>query len=434
MPQELIQVRVRNPLIRIVLILLLIVAGAWSYFAVRWYLGNTFAEYFDPNESNFEVAQRALAMAPNDPLTHWRMAEVSLKDLPLDRQTEAIAEYEKAVSLSPYDYRYWMSLGIAYERAGEAGKAEEALKRAVALAPSYSYPHWYLANLLLRNARYDEAFAELRLASAADPELQPQQFNLVWAIYGDDLEGVKNALGPTSAARAAFAFYLISQNHFEEGLRLWDALSSEEKKGNKGSAAAIITTLNKDFRFHDGLKVWNDIANEKYRTEVGRVFDGSFEDDVEYGPEIAFGWQVQNVPQMQVGIDPARSHDGTRSLKLVYQARSNLEAVHVFEFVPVQPRTEYDFEYYVSTDKLETGGPPRVDIFDPTDNTVLVSPSLAPRGTNNWNRVNLSFKTGEKTEAVVIRIMRVSCVQEDTPVCPIFGSVWYDDFNIKRRN
>jgi len=433
MPQELIQVRVRNPLIRILLILLLIVAGAWSYFAVRWYLGNTFAEYFDPNESNFEVAQRALAMAPNDPLTHWRMAEVSLKDLPLDRQTEAIAEYEKAVSLSPYDYRYWMSLGIAYERAGEAGKAEEALKRAVALAPSYSYPHWYLANLLLRNTRYDEAFAELRLASAADPELQPQQFNLVWAIYGDDLEGVKNALGPTSAARAAFAFYLISQNHFEEGLRLWDALSSEEKKANKGSAAAIIITLNKDFRFHDGLKVWNDIANEKYRTEVGRVFDGSFEDDVEYGPEIAFGWQVQNVPQMQVGIDPARSHDGTRSLKLVYQARSNLEAVHVFEFVPVQPRTEYDFEYYVSTDKLETGGPPRVDIFDPTDNTVLVSPSLAPRGTNNWNRVSLSFKTGEKTEAVVIRIMRVSCVQEDTPVCPIFGSVWYDDFNIKRR-
>ena len=434
MPQEVVQIRVRNPLIRILLVLLLIVAGVWSYFAVRWYLGNTFAEYFDPNESSFEVAQRALAMAPNDPLTHWRMAEVSLKDLPLDRQTEAITEYEKAVILSPYDYRYWMSLGIAYERAGETGKAEDALKRAVALAPSYSYPHWYLANLLLRNARYDEAFAELRLASAADPELQPQQFNLVWAIYGDDLEGMKNAVGPTSAARAAFAFYLISQNHFEEGLRLWDALSSEEKKANKESAAAIITTLNKDFRFHDGLKVWNDIANEKYRTEVGRVFDGSFEEDVEYGPEIAFGWQVQNVPQMQIGIDPARSHDGTRSLKLVYQARSNLEAVHVFEFVPVQPRTEYDFEYYLSTDKLETGGPPRVDILDPTDNTVLVSPSLAPRGTNNWNRVSLSFKTGEKTEAVVIRIMRVSCVQEDTPVCPIFGSVWYDDFSIKRRN
>ena len=434
MPQELIQIRVRNPLIRILLVLLLIVAGVWSYFAIRWYLGNTFAEYFDPNESNFEVAQRALAMAPNDPLTHWRMAEVSLKNLPLDRQTEAIAEYEKAVSLSPYDYRYWMSLGTAYERAGETDKAEQALKRAVALAPSYTYPHWFLGNLLLRNARYDEAFAELRLASAADSELQPQQFNLVWAIYGDDPEGLKNAVGPTSEARSAFALYLISQKRFAEGLRLWDALSTEEKKANKETAGGIITSLMKDFKFHDALKVWNDIANEKYRTEVGRVFDGSFEEDVEYGPAIVFGWQVQNVPQMQVNIDPARSYGGMRSLKLVYQARSNLEAVHVFEFVPVQPRTEYDFEVYVSTDKLETGSAPQIDILDPTDNSVLVSPSMAPRGTNNWNRVGLSFKTGEKTEAVVIRIMRVSCVKEDTPVCPIFGSVWYDDFSIKRRN
>ena len=434
MPQELLQVKVRNPLIGILLVLLLIAAGVWSYFAVRWYLGNTLAEYFDPNESGLEVASRATTMAPNDPLTHWRRAEASLKNLPLDRQFEAIAEYEKAVSLSPYDYRYWMSLGTAYERAGETGKAEEALKRAVALAPSYSYPHWFLGNLLLRNARYDEAFAELRLASAADAELLPQQFNLIWAIYSDDSEALKNAVGPTSAARAEFALYLISQKQFEAGLRLWDALSNEEKKANKETAAGIITSLTKDFRFHEALKVWNDIANEKYRTEAGRVFDGSFEEDVEYGPEIVFGWQVQDIPQMQIGIDPARSHSGARSLKLVFQARSNLEAVHVFQFVPVQPRTEYDFECYVSTDKLETGSTPQIDILDPTDNSVLVSPATAPRGTNNWNRVSLSFKTGEKTEAVVIRIMRVSCVKEDVPVCPIFGSVWYDDFSIKRRN
>jgi hypothetical protein len=434
MPHELVQISVRNPLIKLLLVLLLIVAGVWSYFAGRWYLGNTFAEYFVPDESSFDVARRALAMAPSDAMTHWRMAEVSLKNLPLDRQNEAIAEYEKAVSLSPYDYRYWMSLGTAYERAGETDKAEQALKRAVTLAPAYAYPHWFLGNLLLRNARYDEAFAELRLASAADAELEPQQFNLIWAIYSDDPEALKNAVGPTSAARASFALYLLSQKQFAEGLRLWDVLSSEEKKANKETAAAMITSLSKDFKFHDALKVWNDIANEKYRTEVGRVFDGSFEEDVEYGPEIVFGWQVQNVPQMQVGIDPARSHGGMRSLKLVFQVRSNLEAVHVFQFVPVQPRTEYEFECYVSTDKLETGSTPQLDILDPTDNAVLISPTKAPRGTTSWNRVNLSFKTGEKTEAIVIRIMRVSCANENTPVCPIFGSVWYDDFNIKPRN
>jgi tetratricopeptide (TPR) repeat protein len=434
MANELIQISVRNPLIKILTLLLLIVAGIWSYFAISWYLGNTFAEYFDPAESRFDVAHRAMSMAPSDPLTRWRMAEVSLKNLPLDRQSEAIAEYEKAVSLSPNDYRYWMSLGTAYERAGESAKAEEALKRAVALAPSYAYPHWFLGNLFLRNARYDEAFAELRLASAADVGFQPQQFNLIWAIYGDDPEALKNAVGPTAAARASFALYLLSQKQFGPGLHLWASLKNEEKKANKETAMEIITSLASNYRFHDALNVWNDIANEKYRTEIERVFDGSFEEDVEYGPEVLFGWQIRNPPQMQIGIDPNRNHGGARSLKLLYQVRSNLAEVNVFQLVPVQPRTEYEVECYVATDQLQTGRAPHVDILDPTTNGVLVASAPAPRGTSNWNRVSLSFKTGETTEAVTIRIVRLSCADENTPVCPIFGSVWYDNFSIKRRN
>jgi hypothetical protein len=37
-------------------------------------------------------------------------------------------------------------------------------------------------------------------------------------------------------------------------------------------------------------------------------------------------------------------------------------------------------------------------------------------------------------EAVILRIVRVSCSTEETPICPIYGSVWYDDFTFKRRN
>ena len=434
MPHEVIQVRVRNPLVKLLLLLLLIVAGVWSYFAVSWYIGNTFAEYSDPNATTVDIARRAVGMAPNDPLTHWRMAQVSQKTLPLDQQVAAIAEYEKAVSLSPNDYRFWMTLGTAYEQAGSPDKAEQALKRAVVLAPSYAYPHWYLGNLLLRNARYDEAFTELQLASRADPELRPQQFNLIWAIYSDDAEGLKNAVGPTSEVRADFALYLLSQKHYEQGLRLWDSLSSEEKRANIYSAQKIIQTLNTDFKFHDALKVWNDIAPDKYRTEVGQIFDGSFESASQYGSEVVFGWQVVGASQVQIGIDEGRMHGGMKSLRFVFDVRANVETVNVYQLVPVQPQTAYDFEAYVSTDKLTTAGAPQIDIVDPTDTAVMVSSAMAPTGTNGWNKISLSFKTGDKTEAVLIKIVRFPCVNKDTPVCPIFGTVWYDDFSIKRRN
>jgi hypothetical protein len=431
--QEIVQVNVRNPLIKVALILLLLVACVWSYFVVRWYLGNTVAEYFNPAESTFDAAGLAVSMAPNDPLTHWRDAEMLQKKLPMDQQGPAITEYEKAVELSPNDYRYWMSLGTAYERAGEAGKGEEALKRAITLAPSYSYPHWYLGNLLLRAARYDEAFAELRIAGKADPELQSQLFGLAWAVHSDDLEAMKKAVGDNPADRAAFALSLLAAKHFADGLKIWDGLSNDEKKANQKTAQQMIDTLKASLQYHDALKVWNDSTPDDYRGQVDQVFDGSFEKPIPYGPEIVFGWQVNNNQQVQISIDPEKAESGHRSLKLVYEARSNLEVVSVYQLVTVQPATEYDLEYYISTKELVTGSPPRVDILDTATNGVIVSSAPAPIGTALWTKVTTPFKSGEKSEAVLLRVIRASCATKETPVCPIFGTIWYDDFSIKRR-
>src|SRR6185436_10778939 len=260
MPQEILEIGVRRPVAKIVLLLLLLAAVAWSYFAVRWYVGNTLAEYFNPAQNNMKVAQMAVEFAPNDALTHWRMAQVSQKLLPLDQQSKAIAEYERAVSLSPNDYRFWMALGTAHEQTGDSVKSELALRKAVELAPAYAYPRWYLGNLLLRSGRYEEAFKELRLAAEADADLQPQQFNFLWAIYSDDLEGLKKAIGESAETRAKFALYLFGLQRHDDGLRVWDMLSADEKKANHEIGNSLVGNLILARRFHDGVRVWNDIA------------------------------------------------------------------------------------------------------------------------------------------------------------------------------
>ena len=434
MPQDLIQINVRRVPLRILLIVLLIGAAAWSYYAVRWYLGNTLAEYFNPAQNNLEVANWAVSMAPRDPLTHWRIAQVSQKLLPLDQQAPAIAEFEKAVSLSPYDYRFWMSLGRAYEQSGDVVKAEDALRRAVSLAPSYAYPHWYLGNLMLRNGRYDEAFNEIRIAGDADSDLRAQQFSLIWAIYSNDPEGLKKAVGQRPDARASFALYLLNQKRFAEGLGLWNSISLEEKKANRTTGDSIVTVLKNEHRFHDAVRVWNDLSGDKYRIEPGNIFDGSFEHAVSYGPDNIFGWQVQGAPQMQVGIDPDKGFGGARSLRMTFQVRTNLDSINVSQLVAVQPNIEYEFSFYQSTYKLETGSAPQVQVVDANSGAELVSTPHAPNGTSDWNKLSYSFKTSPTTEAVLLKIVRISCRTEETPVCPIFGSVWYDDFSIKRRN
>jgi tetratricopeptide (TPR) repeat protein len=434
MTSEVAHISVRKLPVRIILILLLLGAGVWSYYVIRWYLGNTLAEYFDPNQGNLAAANWAAQMAPDDPLTHWRIAQVSQKTLPLDQQAAAIAEYEKAVSLSPNDYRFWMALGTAQEQAGNPAKAELALKRAVALAPSYAYPRWYLGNLYLRNGRYEEAFAELRVASQADLELLPQLFNLVWEIYNNDPEALKNAVGQSSPARANFALYLIGRKRVDEGLRLWNDLSSEEKRTNKDVGEKMIANLIMELRYHDALQVWNDVMSEKFRMQIDQIFDGSFEEPVAYSPDTIFGWLVKGVPQLHIGIDPNKSHSGERSLRLGFQVRTNIQEINASQLIAVTPNKEYDFQCYVATDKLETGSGPQVQIVDANTGQALGISAMPATGTNDWQPLGFSFKTSDKTQAVMLKVVRFSCGTEEAPICPIYGSVWYDDFTLKRRN
>jgi len=228
MPDQIVHFKT-SPLARIVLLLTVLLALTASWFVVRWYLGNTLAEYFNPEDARLETARTAVSLAPSDPLTHWRLGDFIHKRLPPDQISLAVSEFERSVALSPNDYRYWTAWGQALEQAGDYEKAEKALREAVRLAPSYAFPRWHLGNLLLRRNRYDEAFAELRQASEANDELQPQLFTQAWQVYSNDFENLYAAVGSRPVTKAQFAQYLIQRSRFDEGLRVWNSLSESEK-------------------------------------------------------------------------------------------------------------------------------------------------------------------------------------------------------------
>ena len=150
---------------------------------MRWYVGNTVAEYGPgAEEGGLDAAQVALRLAPGDPLTHWRLGRLEQRDFgnaPIDAGVRHFAE---AVELSPRDYRLWMDYGRALEESGNISQAEIALRRAIELAPAYAYPRWYLGNLYLRAGRTDEAFTELRFAAESAPPLRGQVFSLALQV------------------------------------------------------------------------------------------------------------------------------------------------------------------------------------------------------------------------------------------------------------
>jgi len=431
MPDQLIEFKASPP-VKAIMTLTVVVALSSSWFVVRWYVGNTIAEYFHPEDHRLETAQMAVRLAPNDPLPHWRLGNLALKELPPDQISLVVAEYEKAVSLSPHDYRLWTEFGGALEQAGDFDKAEKALREAVKLAPSYAYPRWYLGNLLLRTDRYTDGFAELQRASEENEQFQSQLFNLAWQLNKDDFDALRAAVGNSREVRAAFSKYLVERGRYDDGLRLWNTLSPMEKRESRFASDPIITSLVSTQHFHQAMEIWNEVApGPAYNAKLGNILDGGFENNLAHGPGAVFGWQVQSNSQVQIGIDPAQGHSGSRSLRVYFQVRSHIDTINVSQLVPVNPNTEYELECYVKTERIESAETPAILVVNAADDVTLVGSPGAPSGTNNWQRVSLAFKTGEKTEAVKVKMVRNSC--SDSPVCPIFGTVWYDDFNLKPR-
>jgi tetratricopeptide (TPR) repeat protein len=430
MPDQLIQLKLNTPT-KLMMLMTLVVALFASWYVVRWYLGNTIAEYVDPSDQRLDHAHMAVSLAPNDPLPHWRLGKLMETLLPPDQIPLVVAEYEKAVSLSPRDYRFWTALGQALEQAGDYPRAEKSMREAVKLAPAYAHPRWHLGNLLLRTDRYDEAFAELQRASEADPTLQSQLFALAWQVNKDDFESLTAAVGPAPATRAEFSRYLLRRGRIDEGLRLWGTLTNDQKKANRPVADAIVETLIAAKRFHLAVGVWNDVApGSTHRAEFGKILDGGFENNLAHGLKSPFGWRVPSSTQVQIGITPNLGHTGNRSLRLFFQARSQLEAINVTHLIAIMPNTQYEFECFLRTENLISAITPSVGISDASDSISLASSTAAPDGDNDWQRISLSFKTRAKSEAVILSISRAPC-GGDNPVCPIFGTVWYDDFDLK---
>lgn len=437
-------INVRAPLRRALLCVPVLLALAGSWYASRWYIGNTMAEFApqlnDAQRSEGEVAamrldtaRSGLKLAPNDPWTHWAYAGLEKSSFEADALSDSLRHYEEAVRLSPNDYRLWMDLGRAREQAGDAAGGEKALQRAVELAPAYAYPRWLLGNLLLRAGRGDAAFQELRRAAEADPKLRPQIFNVAWYVFGEDVQAVKNAVGNSASARAEFAAYLGGRGRFDDALGLWASLSAAEKKEQRANGETLMNALVAAKRYRAAQNLLRELAPEAVAAGISfeQFTNGGFENDAGTGIAGLFSWQVTSIPQAQVAVDPNYRHTGQRSLRILFKSPSTLDFKNVSQLVAVEPGTHYRFTCFVRIEDLKSAGTPIIEILDGADerHVLNASPQL-PTGKSDWQPVTIDFETPATTEAVKVRIARALCVGD--PVCPIYGIVWYDDFNLQR--
>jgi len=351
------------------------------------------------------------------------------QELSAENVAAAVREYQLAVTASPYDYRYWMELGRALEASGDSENAEKALRHAVELAPAYAYPRWHYGNLLLRQDRIDEAFAQLTAAATANPLLQPPVFTLANQVYGDDVEKVVKVL-PSADLRVQFAMNLVRNNKFDAARRVMRTIDAADRKSESEVVSEMMKELVTRKQFHAALEILRQLEPAGSQSPVAeQVWNGGFETTMpaEVTP---FHWLIDSRPLAQAAIDN-HGHSGNRSLRIIFKAPNKLDKIDVSQTITVEPDTNYRIQFYQRTEKLISAAAPFVTITDEVNGGPLTVSPPAPPGTNDWQLVTLEFKTKPKSDGISIAITHGTC-SDPKEICPVFGTVWYDDFNLQR--
>ncbi|MGB8524141.1 MAG: tetratricopeptide repeat protein [Candidatus Acidiferrales bacterium] len=331
---------------------------------------------------------------------------------------------EKAVQLSPYNADYWADLGAAYEWAGRNNDALRAFTRARTLFPNSPQINWKAANFYVRTRRTSEALAALQKVLLEDGTKERQVFVLAVNATNDNQEILDQMLPPHAPVIIDYLNFQIETGRMEAADRTWAALLELK----------LPFDLARSFPYLDALVQRRDVER---LTTAWAVLCSRFPQEVcarESSPNLitngdfAFAplnggldWRVIPIQGAAVSEDPSVGVTGSKSLRIDFDGKQNLEYGHVLQYVPVAPNTAYKFSGHMRAQGITTDSGPRFEVLDAYDPSKLFVSTENVTGTSDWSAHQLEFKTGADTRLLIVKIARPASHKFDDQLA---GTIW----------
>jgi tetratricopeptide (TPR) repeat protein len=403
--------RIALSILAIVFCLFLIQASA------RFGISRMFARYALATNS-LDVADTAVRLTPSDPEAHRTRAAIFNRQ---QNPTEAAKSLEQAVALRYRDDYLWIELGNTREELGDTEGALSALDQAVRWAPHYAHTHWQRGNLLLRTGRANDAFTELRAAAAANSRYAPNLIDLAWGISRNDIKTTEALLEiKNDHQRLALIRYLARNGKGSEVLNQIRSLTTPLSTADKNE---LVRLLFDSKAFNAAFALWRP---SEYSREPSLV-NGDFEQPLVFN-NAGFDWIIAPQQKNHFAIDVSEKSSGAKSLQINLDNSWLPGTPLLSQTFVVKPGKTYRLSFAVKAKDLVTGGPPVIVIADATNNQPLGKSENFPTATSPWTKLNINFTTLPTSQAAVIRLQRNSC---DSSPCPIFGTLWLDEFYVE---
>lgn len=404
------------------------VAGIAGMF-VALYLGlagrEFIASWFSARPA-LKSLQRAAKLDPGN--ADYRNHLGRYYDLVARDPSSAVGYYKAAVQLNPHSARYWFDLAGAYQVLGDTASQAGALEQAIhadAMTPDVA---WEAANLYLVQGENEKALREFSVVLANDTSLTSSAIQYCWHINPDVDSLLRDVVPHNADAYIAFLTLLEVKQEVKGTFKVWDALMQTRQPFEVRHAYDYVHFLIQHKEVDEAVMVWQQTADRFGLTSYlpspsNLIINGSFSLDVLNG---GFDWQYQKQSSVTLTLDPSDFHSGRRSLLITFDGPGITDA-GLYQLVPVQPNTTYDFSAYYKIGEIEGAGAPHMTIQDMYSLAIYYD-SDEMKEAGFWKSVDGEFTTGPDCKLVVLHVRRLP------EGSPMRGKLWIDDFHLIRKS
>jgi len=404
----------RHPFVPFVLIAGIGLSLFFIQTAARFGLSRLFTRYaLIANSAS--AADEAIKLSPFDPEAHRARATLLNR---FQMPAEAARALETAASLRYRDDYLWIDLGNTREELGDTDGALAALDQAVRWAPYYAHTHWQRGNVLLRMGRSSDAFAELRKAADVNPAFAPNLIDLAWGISGGDIKTTEALLDVNDdASRLALIRFLARKG---KGKDVIDQIRSLKTPLSTEKKNELVRQLFAAASYPEAATLAG--------SSVMSLANAGFEEPLVVN-DSGFNWIIAPELRSRLAIDVSERLSGIKSLQINLDGAWVPASPLLSQTFIVNPGVAYRLSFAVKTKDLVTGGPPVLMVIDAMNNQLLGKSKNFPTGTTPWVKLDVEFTAAPFCYAAVIRLQRTNC---DSSPCPIFGTLWLDEFHIEQ--
>jgi tetratricopeptide (TPR) repeat protein len=405
---------------RVTLVLAAVIATAYVCLGASQFLASWFG-----SSAELSSLQRAVWLDPAN--AEYRNHLGRYYDLVARDPASAAAHYKTAVQINPHSARYWFDLASTYQVLGDTPRQTDALEHAIQADATTPDVAWEAANLYLVQGENEKALREFRVVIANDPSLEAVALQFCWRIE-PDVDALLRDIVPVRAdAYISFLNLLESRQDTEGTKKVWSALMRTRDTFETRYAYDYVRYLILHKDVDQAVLAWQQIAarfgfSAYLPSSENLVVNGNFNLAM---LNTSFDWQYQKQSSVNLGLDPSDFHAGRRSLQITFDGPGISDA-GIYQFIPVQPNTTYDFTAYYKSGEMEGAGGPHFTIQDMYTQAVYYeSDELKDAGF--WKSANGEFTTTPDCKLVVLHIRRLPAGS------PIRGKLWVDDFHLVKK-